>query len=176
MGVVVEKSEKRSRVQRGSRIPFQARVEMIRKETGERSEGEAYDLSMGGMYIKTILPFRPGTVFDVDVQMKPLNYRGTVRVLWEHDADDEEDRPYGMAVAWVDPTPNQKRLLSLLIDDHVRGGGKLIEGDPYEASESPRVGRVPVAPAAAANRDRNRLIVGLAVAVVVVVVVVLVLL
>jgi len=63
---------------------------------------------------------------------------------------------------------------SLLIDDHVRGGGKLIEGDPYEASEPSRAAGVSVAPAAAANRDRNRLIVGLAVAVVVVVVVVLV--
>jgi len=176
MGVVVEKGEKIIRVERNWRIPFHARVVMIHKQTRERMEGETCDLSMGGMFVKTLLPPRPGTELDVEIWMKPLNYRGTVRVQAERNTDEEEDRPYGMAVVWVDPTPNQKRLLSLRINDHVRGGGQLLEGNPYGADEPPRVARESVAPAAAATRDRNRLIVGLAVAAVVVLAVLLVLL
>jgi len=171
MGVVVENDEKRSRIERNWRIPFHAKVVMTHKVTRERSEGEACDLSMGGMFIKTWLPPRPGTVLDVEIQMKPLNYRGLARVLEARDTDEEEDQPYGMAVVWVNPTPNQKRLLSLRINDHVRGGGQLLDGNPYEADEPSPVARGSVAPTAAATRSRNRLIIGLAAAVVVVVVV-----
>lgn len=176
MGSVVESGEKQNRVERDWRIPFRARVVMTHKTTGERMEGETRDLSMGGMYVKILLPPRPGTVLDVEIQMKPLNYRGAVRVLGARDTNEEEDEAYGMAVVWVDQTPNQKRLLSILINDHVRGGGQLLEGNPYKADEPPRVAMGRVAPAAAATRDRARLIVGLAVAAVVVLVVLLVLL
>jgi hypothetical protein len=117
-----------------------------------------------------LLPPRPGTLLDVEIQMKPLNYRGLARVLEESDTDEEEDRPYGMAVVWVDLTPNQKRLLSIRINDHIRGGGELLDGDPYQADEPPRVAKKSVAPAEAATRNRNLLIIGLAVAAVVVVV------
>ena len=174
--MIVEKGEKPNRVERNWRIPFKARVVMTHRESGDRAEGEACDLSMGGMFIKTWLPPRPGTVLDVEIQMKPLNYKGLAKVLAARDTEEEEDRPYGMAVVWVNPTPNQKRLLSLRINDHVRGGGRLLDGNPYEADEPSPVARGSVARTAAATRDRNRLIVGLAVAVVVVVVVLLVLL
>jgi len=173
VGVVVERDEKKSRGERDGRIPFQAKVVITHKKTGERMEGEARDLSMGGMFIKTLLPPRPGTLLDVEIQMKPLNYRSLARVLEESDTDEEEDRPYGMAVVWVDLTPNQKRLLSIRINDHIRGGGELLDGDPYQADEPPRVEKRSVAPAEAATRNRNLLIIGLVVAAVVVLAVVL---
>ena len=172
MGVVVENGEDRSKVERNWRIPFRAKVVVTNKKTRERMEGEACDLSMGGMFIKTLLPPRHGTLLDVEIQMKPLNYRGLARVMEERDLDEEGDRPYGMAVAWVDPTPNQKRLLSIRINDHVRGGGQLLDGNPYQADEPPRVAKKSVSPAAAAPRDRNLLIIGLAIAAMVVLVVV----
>jgi hypothetical protein len=176
VGSSVENGEIQNGVERDWRIPFRARVVMTHKVTGERMEGETRDLSMGGMYVKTLLPPRPGTILDVEIQMKPLNYRGAARVMRARDANQEDDPAYGMAVVWVDQSPNQKRLLSIRINDHVRGGGQLLEGNPYRGYESPRVARNTVAPAAAATQYRSRLIVGLAVAAVVVVVALLVLL
>lgn len=175
VGVVSEKGENGRQGERDGRIPLQAKVVITHKKTGERMEGEACDLSMGGMFIKTLLPPRPGTLVDVEIQMKPLNFRGRARIMDESDAGVGADQPYGMAVVWVDLTPNQKRLLSIRINDHIRGGGQLLDGDPYEADETPRVATKSVAPAAAVTLDRNHLIIGLAAAAVVVVVLVVVL-
>jgi hypothetical protein len=174
MGVVDEKRKNEGRIQRERRIHFRAKVVIIHKDTRERTDGEAYDLSAGGMFIKTLLPYRPGTVVDVEVSMKPLNYRGSARVVRSPGSDEAEDRPYGMAVVWINPTANQQRLLFLQIDDHVRGGGKLLEGNPYEVSEPQRVARGSAQPASAATANRNLLIGGLVVAAVVVLVVLLV--
>ena len=174
MGVVDEKSKNQRRLQRDRRIHFRARVIIIHKDTGERTDGEAYDLSAGGMFIKTLLPYRPGTVVDVEISMKPLSYRGSARVVRTPDSDEAEDRPYGMAVVWINPTANQQRLLFIQIDDHVRGGGKLLEGNPYETDEPQQVARVSARPTAAATANRNLLIGGLVVAAVVVLVVLLV--
>jgi hypothetical protein len=167
VGEFVNNNEKYGRNERDGRILFQAKVFMTDRKTGERMEGETFDLSMGGMFIKTLLPPTPGTLLEVEVQMKPLNYRGLARVMKQLEFDDGGDRPYGMAVAWVDQTLNQKRLLSILINDHIRGGGQLLEGNPYTADEPPRVAKK-----SAATGDRNRLVIGLAIVAVTVLVVV----
>jgi len=164
----VGSGENGGRVKRVRRIPFRAKVLVIRKDTGQRLEGEAYDLSMGGMYIRTLLPLGPGTDLDVEVDTKPLKYLGRARVQGSRDIDAAEDRPYGMAVEWVDQTPNQTRLLSIQIDDHVRVGGLLLEGDPYNVVETSRVARETVALSAAQTSNRKFLIAGLAVVAVVV--------
>jgi len=143
---------------------------------GDRLKGEARDLSMGGMFIKTMMPLKPGTVMDVEIPMQPLRYRGSVKVLWTRFSEAGEDRPYGMGVQWLDQTAAQKKLLFRQVDHHTRGGGDLLVGTPDAEREGRPDVRAPVASKPAAAPDRTPLIVGLAIAAVVVVVVLLILL
>lgn len=155
--------------QRVRRIPYRVRIVMHPKDGSERFEGEARDLSLGGMFIKTILPLKPGTVFDVEIPMQPLNFRGSVKVVWARVVDEGKERPYGMAVEWFDLTPAQKKLVFRQINDHVRGGGDLLVGTP-EAERKSRPAAQSLVTSKAAAPDRARLLVGLAIAAVVVIV------
>jgi hypothetical protein len=141
----------------------------------ELLKGEVCNLSSGGMFIKTVLPLKEGTVFDVEVPMQPLNYIGAVKVLWTRNRDEGPDKPSGMAVEWVNLSINQKKLLYRQIDDHVKRGGTLLIGNPVVRNNArPPSGTRAVSPGAAP--DHTRLIVGLSIAVVVLLVVVIVLL
>jgi len=169
----VGRDEEKAGQQRARRIPYKVNVIMRPREDVELLQGEVSNLSTGGMFIKTMLPHKPGTVFDVEVPMQPLNYIGPVKVMWTRLNDEGPDKPYGMAVEWVDLTVNQKKLLYRQIDDHVRGGGELLAGNPAETRKERQAARAPVA-SPAAEPGRTKLIVGLAIAAVVVLIVVVV--
>ena len=173
-GATVAKIENGSCEQRIRRIPYAGTVIMKPRDGGERIKGEGRDLSMGGMFIKTVLPFNRGSVIDVQISMKPLNYHGAARVLWTRYSEAGEDQPYGMAVEWVDLTVNQKRLLFRQIDDYVRGGGELLVGTPDAEREAGPAARAVAASAVDAPSNRTRLIIGIALAAVAVVVALLV--
>jgi hypothetical protein len=170
----VGKGDEKSGQQRARRIPYKVNVVMRPREATELLQGEVCNLSMGGMFIKTMMPLEPGTVFDVEVPMQPLNYIGSVKVLWVRHREGGPDEPYGMAVEWVNLTMNQKKLLYRQIDGHVRIGGNLLIGNPVERGEDrPPAGAPPASMNAAP--DRTKLIVGLSIAVVVLLVIVIVL-
>lgn len=161
--------------QRARRIPYKVNVVMRPRDQSELLQGEVCNLSMGGMFIKTMMPLEPGTVFDVEVPMQPLNYIGPVRVLWTRHREGGPDEPYGMAVGWVDLSMNQKKLLYRQIDGHVRVGGAILAGNPEVQREDRKVAGVTSGSSAAAP-DRTKLIVGLSIAAVVLLIVVIVLL
>jgi hypothetical protein len=139
------------------------------EDGNERVEGEIRDISMGGMFIKTILPLKPGTVFDVEIPMQPLNFRGSVKVSWARLVDEGADRPYGMAVQWCNLSPAQKKLVFRQIDDYLRGGGDLLVGTPNAERHGPSVTQSSVA-AVRAMPGRTWLFGGLAITTVVVIV------
>jgi hypothetical protein len=174
MGAAVGRGDEKSARQRTRRIPYKVNVVMRPREDVELLQGEVCNLSTGGMFIKTMLPLKPGTVFDVEVPMHPLNYIGPVRVLWTRNREEGPDQPYGMAVEWVDLTMNQKKLLYSQIDSHVRSGGMILLGNHDGRREGQSPAGVPFA-STGASPDRTKLIVGLAIAVVVVLVVLFVL-
>jgi len=145
------------------------------RESGDRHEGEACDLSMGGMFIETILPLEPGTVFDIEIPMEPLSYRGAVRVLRTRLDEAGTEEPCGVAVEWVDMSTNQKRVLFRQIEDHVREGGKVLAGDPDAVVEGRPATREPAASEAVAP-DYTRLIIRLSIAVVLLLVALVILL
>ena len=168
------RGDEKSAQQRARRIPYKVNVVMRPREEAERLRGEVYNLSTGGMFIKTMLPLKPGTVFDVEVPMQPLNYIGPVRVLWTRNREEGPDQPYGMAVEWVDLTMSQKKLLYRQIDSHVRRGGRILAGN----HDGRRELRSPAGMSGAskgASADRTKLVVGFAIAVVVALVVLLLL-
>lgn len=166
------KGDGKSGQQRARRIPYKVNVVMRPRENVELIQGEVCNLSMGGMFIKTMMPLEPGTIFDVEVPMQPLNYIGPVRVLWARHREGGPDEPYGMAVEWVDLTMNQKKLLYQQIDGHVRIGGSVLAGNP-EIRPEDRKASGPSSGATAAVPDHTKLIVGIAIAAVVVVAVLL---
>ena len=170
----MEKTENGSCERRIRRIPYAGTVLMKPRDGGEKIKGEVRDLSMGGTFIKTILPFNRGSVIDVQISMKPLNYQGAARVIWKRHSEAGEDQPYGMAVEWVDLTVNQKKLLFRQIDDYVRGGGELLVGTPDAEREAGPAARAVAASAVDAPANRTRLIIGIALAAVSVVVALLV--
>jgi len=137
------------------------------RDSSETHGGEARDLSIGGTFIETILPLDPGTVFDIEIPMEPLSYRGAVRVLRTILREAGTDQPRGLAVEWVDMSTNQKRVLFRQIEDHVRGGGEILSGDPDAAATS----RPPARRSAATEEavpDHTQLIVRLSIAAVLV--------
>ena len=149
--------------QRLPRIPYRVRVVMHPRESSERHEGEARDLSIGGMFIETILPLDPGTVFDIEIPMEPLSYRGAVRVLRTSLHEVRTDEPRGLAVEWVDMSTNQKRVLFRQIEEHVRGGGEILSGDPDAAVVSRPPARR-LAASEVAVPDHTQLIIRLSIA------------
>jgi hypothetical protein len=130
---------------------------------------------MGGMFIETVLPLEPGTVFDIEIPMEPLSYRGAVRVLWTRPHEVGTGDPAGMAVEWVDTSTNQKRVLFRQIEDHVRRGGKILGGNPTAVVEDHFAARTPVTPEAAAP-EYTQLIIRLSIAVLLVLISLVVLL
>jgi hypothetical protein len=174
-GATVGRGDEKSGRQRARRIPYKVNVVMRPREEVELLRGEVCNLSTGGMFIKTMLPLKPGTVFDVEVPMQPLNYIGPVRVLWTRSREEGPDQPYGMAVEWVNLTMNQKKLLYRQIDGHVRSGGMILAGD-HDGWREPRSPAGMPSASTGASPDRTRLIVGVAIAVVLALVVLLVLL
>ena len=159
--------------QRLRRIPYRAKIIMRPAESGEQVEGEVWDLSMGGMFIKALVPLTAGSVFYVEIPMQPLSFRVPVRVLRTRHSEAGEDRPYGMAVEFVDLTTYQKRTLLRQVEEHVRTGGGLLVGTAEAAREEMLAAGAQKALKADVP-SHTRLIVGLSIVVVVMLVVLLI--
>lgn len=175
MGAALKNDEKHESDKRLPRIPYQVRVVMLPRDSAERHEGKARDLSMGGMFIETFLPLDPGTVFDIEIPMEPLSFRGAVRVLRTRVDVAGADEPRGLAVEWVDTSTNQKRVLFRQIEDHVRRGGEILGGNPDEVVVRRPVAREPATPDASAP-DHRQLIIRLTIVVLLVLIFLVVLL
>jgi len=89
---------------------------------GEFIEHHSYDVSRGGMFIKTPSPFPPGTLlkFEVKIAEEQRVMQGVGRVVWKRDLDgDSPDDPAGMGIKFIK------------IDDASRAViDKLVEGRP----------------------------------------------
>src|SRR5437868_2932637 len=76
-------------------------------------EHHSYDVSRGGMFIKTPSPFPPGTLlkFEVKIAADQKVIQGVGRVVWkrEHETGDKE-RPSGMGVKFIDRKSEERRV------------------------------------------------------------------
>ncbi|MDQ2647230.1 MAG: TIGR02266 family protein, partial [Myxococcota bacterium] len=109
-------------------------------------EHHSYDVSRGGMFIKTPSPFPPGTLlkFEVKIADEQRLMQGVGRVVWKREANDSNDsRPAGMGVKFIKIDDESRRTIERLVD--ARGG----DGDnAFDQGNAPRV---PVASAPAAT-------------------------
>lgn len=115
---------------RTRRIPFSRRVLIAPRRGGERRWEESFDLSLGGLFVSTMLPLEVGEVVDIDMPLDSLRFQAPAKVVWVRGSDESEDAPVGMALQFVNLNPNQKKLIHRAISNHTRGGGQLKVGSP----------------------------------------------
>jgi len=81
-------------------------------------EHHSYDISRGGMFIKTPSPFPPGTLlkFEVKIAEDRKLMQGVGRVVWKREASDAgQDRPGGMGVKFIKVDDGSKKLIDQLV-------------------------------------------------------------
>jgi Tfp pilus assembly protein PilZ len=114
---------------------------------------ECFDLSLGGMFITTMLPLEVGEIIDVELSLDPVPLRVPARVIWARTSEKGVDEPVGMGLEFIDLTPNQKRLILRQISDHARRGGALKVGDP--PTSDPDRASAPARSSARTNRSSS---------------------
>jgi len=122
---------------RSRRIPFSRRILIIPKGGDERRWEESFDLSLGGLFVRTMLPLEVGEVVDIDMPLDSLRFQASAKVVWVRGSDESEDAPVGMAMQFLSLNPNQKKLLHRTISNHTRGGGQLKVGSPPTKDQKP---------------------------------------
>lgn len=86
---------------------------------GEFIEHHSYDVSRGGMFIKTPSPFPPGTLlkFEVKIADEQRVLQGVGRVVWKREkADAGEESPAGMGIKFIKIDDASQSVIERLVD------------------------------------------------------------
>ena len=82
-------------------------------------EHHSYDVSRGGMFIKTPSPFPPGTLlkFEVKIAADQKVIQGVGRVVWKRDGETQGDvRPAGMGVKFIKIDDASRKVIDTLVE------------------------------------------------------------
>ncbi len=93
---------------------------------GEFIEHHSYDVSRGGMFIKTPSPFPAGTLlkFEVKIAEEQRVMQGVGRVVWKRDSPvADTDEPAGMGIKFIKIDEGSRAVIERLLES--RGGGTL---------------------------------------------------
>jgi len=91
---------------------------------GEFIEHHSYDVSRGGMFIKTPSPFPAGTLlkFEVKIAEEQRVMQGVGRVVWKRDSPvADTDEPAGMGIKFIKIDEGSRAVIERLLES--RGGG-----------------------------------------------------
>ncbi len=86
---------------------------------GEFIEHHSYDVSRGGMFIKTSSPFPSGTLlkFEVRIAEEQRVLQGVGRVVWKREADGAtEDEPAGMGIKFIKIDDASRDVIERLVE------------------------------------------------------------
>lgn len=86
---------------------------------GEFIEHHSYDVSRGGMFIKTSSPFPSGTLlkFEVRIAEEQRVLQGVGRVVWKREADGAtEDEPAGMGIKFIKIDDASREVIERLVE------------------------------------------------------------
>src|ERR1700733_13445907 len=111
-------------------------------------EHHSYDVSRGGMFIKTPSPFPPGTLlkFEVKIAADQKVIQGVGRVVWKRDSEGGGDsRPAGMGVKFIKIDDASRKVIDTLVES--RGDAS----SAYEAGGGDNAAPAVAAPASAAK-------------------------
>jgi len=82
-------------------------------------EHHSYDVSRGGMFIKTPSPFPPGTLlkFEVKIAADQKVIQGVGRVVWKRESETTADaRPAGMGVKFIKIDDASRKVIDTLVE------------------------------------------------------------
>jgi len=104
-------------------------------------ENHAYDVSRGGIYIKTSTPFQPGTLLKFEIRLasdQPV-IAGVGRVVWKRDAKQSmSDLPAGMGVKFIKIDEPSRMVIDRLANSRADAGKAFeAEAEGTGASEPP---------------------------------------
>lgn len=91
---------------------------------GEFIEHHSYDVSRGGMFIKTPSPFPPGTLlkFEVKIADEQRVMQGVGRVVWKRDLDgNTPDDPAGMGIKFIKIDEASRAVIDKLVEGRAPG-------------------------------------------------------
>jgi len=120
---------------------------------GEFIEHHSYDVSRGGMFIKTPSPFPPGTLlkFEVKIAEEQRVMQGVGRVVWKRDLDgDSPDDPAGMGIKFIKIDDASRAVIDKLVEGRPPGQEGAFEHLP---DAKPRMFPSTPPPAQAAPED-----------------------
>src|SRR5688500_4299971 len=106
-------------------------------------EHHSHDVSRGGMFIKTVSPFPPGTLLKIEVRIAGDQrvMQGVGRVVWKREPGEAQDgAPAGMGVKFIKIDDASRGVIDQLVS---KSGGAVSAFDKGAAEQ-------PGAPAAAA--------------------------
>src|SRR3954466_9177814 len=114
-------------------------------------EHHSYDVSRGGMFIKTPSPFPPGTLlkFEVKIAADQKVIQGVGRVVWKREHETTADaRPAGMGVKFIKIDDASRKVIDTLVES--RGDAN----SAYEAGGGD-TGQVPAPVAAGGSKPAS---------------------
>lgn len=139
----------RAQHRRFARVPFDCRVRLTRLATGQSLELDAVNLSEGGIFVQTVIPFPVGELFRVAVldERAPEDFAevAAARVAWRRPFTNtrEPGEPPGIGIAFLLMSPDDREGLSRIVED----GGLAPRARPIAAPVAPIAVEEPVLPA-----------------------------
>ena len=121
-------------------------------------ENHSYDVSKGGIFIKTPTPFPPGTLikFEIRIAGDKAVIAGVGRVVWKREAGTASaERPAGMGVKFIKIDESSRQVIDRVVAEKGDAGAFASEQEGDMANEpaaSPFEGNVAPQPVATAER------------------------
>lgn len=119
-------------------------------------EHHSHDVSRGGMFIKTVSPFPPGTLLKIEVRIAGDQrvMQGVGRVVWKRESGEAQDgAPAGMGVKFIKIDDASRSVIDQLV---AKSGGAVSAFDKG-AGEQPAAAAPTPAPAPAATAEAPKL-------------------
>ena len=114
------------------RVPLERKVSLKFKEFRGFIIEISHNVSLGGMFIATASPKPPGTIFDFELSLTDdfKLVQGIGEVVWVREADAGPGHPPGMGVRFLDLSPESRRLVQRIVEEHVGRGGVAFDLEP----------------------------------------------
>jgi uncharacterized protein (TIGR02266 family) len=133
------------------RVPLERKISLKFKEFRGFITEYSDNLSLGGMFIRTTSPKPAGTIFDFELSLTDdfKLVQGIGEVVWVRDQDAGPERPAGMGVRFLDLSPESRKLIERIVDEHVEHGGTPFELEvpqfppPVRPAQAPPGGAAP---------------------------------
>ena len=115
---------------RKRRVALEGAVKVAPQSGGQPEVLRYTDLSMGGLFAKSMLPSEAGTILDVELRLMGLPFKASGSVAWIRQVDEAPDKPAGMGIRFRRLSTVQKKALYSVVTQAIEQGGEPMPGTP----------------------------------------------